>query len=259
MEAKEPRSNSVKSILKAFAILEELDRGVELSLAEVSERLAMDKGTAFRLLATMREAGYVTQNPESKRYSNSLKLFAMGNRVADHSGFRQIARPFLEELAEKSGETANLSLRIGNDMVFVDKVETTETIKAGLSIGITVPMYCTGMGKAVLAFMKEEEAEAVIDGFDFRPYTKDTVTSKEELNHKLAEVRKQGFCLDVEEYVESLICFAAPIFDYHRNPVGAISVSSPKFRYDPERTDEEFSRLIKETAAKISRQIGYNA
>jgi len=259
MEAKEPRSNSVKSILKAFAIMEELDRGGDLSLAEVSERLAMDKGTAFRLLGTMKEAGYVTQNPESKRYSNSLKLFAMGNRVADHSGFRQIARPFLEELAAKSGETANLSLRIGNDMVFVDKVETKETIKAGLSVGITVPMYCTGMGKAVLAFMKEEEAEAIIDGFQFQPYTEATVTTKEQLKAKLEEVRKQGYCLDVEEYVESLICFAAPLFDYHGNPIGAISVSSPKYRYNPDRTDEEFSRLIKETSQKISRQIGYTA
>jgi len=259
METKEPRTNSVKSLRKAFSILEELDRCGDLSLAEISEHLTMDKGTAYRLLGTMKEAGYVIQSKETKRYSNSLKLFAMGNRVAEASGFREVARPYIDALAEKSGETANFGLRAGNSIVYLVKRESKETIRAGLDIGTTVPLYCTGMGKVTLAYLPEEELSKVLSGMRFRKYTESTVSSKEELRAQLGRIRETGYCRDDKEFVEELICFAAPVFDYHGYPIGAVSVSIPAYRYEAGTADEKFSTLVMDTANAISRQIGRNS
>ncbi len=256
MDTKEPRTNSVKSLRKAFAILEELDRSGDLSLAEVSDHLAMDKGTAYRLLGTMKEAGYVVQNKETKRYSNSLKLFAMGNRVAEATGFREVAQPYIDALAEKSGETANFGVRTGNAIVYLAKRESKETIRAGLEIGRSIPLYCTGMGKVLLAFLPEEELAKVLSGLRFRKYTESTVSSKEDLRAQLPAIREKGYCRDDKEFVEELICFAAPVFDYHGYPIAAVSISIPAYRYDPETTEEKLSKLVIETANAISRQIG---
>ena len=260
MDTKEPRTNSVKSLRKAFTILEELDRCGDLSLAEVSDHLAMDKGTAYRLLGTMKEAGYVIQNRETKRYSNSLKLFAMGNRVAEATGFREVARPYIDALSDKSGETANFGLRTGNSIVYHEKRESKETIRAGLDIGTTVPLYCTGMGKVVLAYLPEEELAKVLSGMRFRKYTETTVQSKEELRAQLEVIRQNGYCRDNKEFVEGLICYAAPVFDYHGYPIGAVSLSIPAYRSDPEtpEADRKLSDLVIEAANAISRQIGRN-
>jgi IclR family KDG regulon transcriptional repressor len=259
MDTKEPRTNSVKSLRKAFSILEELDRCGELSLAEVSDHLTMDKGTAYRLLGTMKEAGYVIQNRETKRYSNSLKLFAMGNRVAKATGYGEVVRPYVDALSERSGETANFGLRTGNSIVYLVKCESKETIRAGLDIGTTVPLYCTGMGKSVLAYLPEDELAKVLSSMRFRKYTETTVSSKEELRSQIAVIRENGYCRDDKEFVDGLICFAAPVFDFHGYPIGAVSLSIPEYRYDPGTTDEKLSALVIDTANAISRQIGRNS
>lgn len=258
MEAKEPRTNSVKSLRKAFTILEELDREGDLSLAEVSDHLTMDKGTAYRLLSTMKEAGYVIQNPDTKRYSNSLKLFAMGNRVAEAAGFRKVARPYVDELAEKSGETANFGMRSGNSVVYLLKQESKETIRAGIDSGTIVPLYCTGLGKVILAYLPEEELSRILSGMRFRKYTDTTVSSREELRAQLDKIRETGYCSDDKEYVEQLNCIAAPVFDYHGYPIGAVSVSIPAYRYNPDTTEKRISALVMQVANDLSRQLGGN-
>ncbi len=159
----EGKSNSVKSVMKAFLIMEELDKSGELSIGELSERLLMDKATVHRLVTTIKDAGYVNQNQNSKKYSNSLKLLAMGNRVMDKTGIRHISRPYMEELAEKTGETINLGVRVENKIIYIDKLESSSTIKVGLGIGTSVPSYCSGLGKAILAFTSDEQKEEILD------------------------------------------------------------------------------------------------
>lgn len=251
------KSNIVKSILKAFTIMEELDSAGELSLGDLSERLSMDKATVHRLISTIKYAGYVNQNQDNKKYSNSLKLLAMGNRVMEKTGLKHIARPFLEDLAEKTEETINLSIRVGSNVIYIDKIESSSTIKVGISIGTSVPGYCTGMGKAVLAYLPEEELNQIMKNVNYEKFTKHTAENLQDLKEKLYEIKNNGYSMDDEEYVDGLVSFGAPIFDYHGNPIAAISISSPKFRYEKNKHFEIYTRLVVETAYKISKQLGY--
>ncbi|MDF3002542.1 MAG: kdgR 2 [Bacillota bacterium] len=253
----EDKSNSVKSVIKAFLIMEALDKYGELSIGELSDRLHMDKSTVHRLINTIKDAGYINQNPDSRKYANSLKLLAMGNRVMDKTGVKHIARPVMEELASKTGETINLGVMAGNKIFYIDKLESSSTIKVGLGIGTSVPCYCSGLGKVILAYMPEKERQNVLGSISFEIFTENTITDIVLLQEELKKVRNVGYAIDDEEYLIGLICFGAPIFDYHGDPIAAISVSCPKYRYDPDQHLTLYAELVAEAAERISRMLGF--
>lgn len=256
---KEGKTNSVKSVLKAFLIMEELDKSGELSIGDLSERLKMDKATVHRLINTIKEAGYVDQNPDNKKYSNGLKLLAIGNRVMDKMGVKHISRASIEELSEKTGETANLGVRVGNKIYYIDKLESNSTIKVGQSIGTNVPCYCSALGKAILAFTDEVVVRDILDGVIFERYTDNSIADKTVFLEELKRIKERGYSVDDEEYVVGLICIGAPIFDYHGSPIAAISVSIPKYRYDENLHLPVYSKLVMEEAQKISKRLGYKS
>lgn len=251
------RSNYVKSVLKAFSILEELDYAGELSLGDLSDRLSMDKATVHRLVSTVKHAGYVNQNKDNKKYSNSLKFLAIGNRVMEKTGIKNIARPYIEELSDKTGETVNLGVKVDDRIIYIDKIESSSTIKVGLDIGTSLPIHCTGIGKAFLPFLPEEEIEDILDHTVYEKFTKYTIEDKDAIKDVLKATKERGYSIDDEEYVIGLICFGAPIFDYHGSPIAAVSVSCPKYRYVESKHLEMYSKYTLDAALKISRQMGY--
>jgi IclR family KDG regulon transcriptional repressor len=257
MILKKEKSNAVKSVLKALMILDELNKADELSLGELSQRLSIDKATVHRLVNTLKEAGYVNQNKENKKYFNSFKLFEIGSRAIGKTGLRKVARPYLEELASITKETVNLGVRTDTRILYIDKIESNSTIKVGLDIGTSVPSYCSGMGKTILAFTALDELGSILDQIDYRQYTENTITDREKLLEALKDIRNTGYSIDDEEFVEGLICFGAPVFDYSGHILAAISVACPKYRYDKEKHMEMYCRLVKETAERISEDLGY--
>ncbi len=251
------KSNQVKSVVKAFLIMEELDRSGELSIGEMSERLDMDKATVHRLVNTVKASGFVVQNPDNKKYSNSLKLLAMGNRVMGKLGVKQIARPYMEELSEKTGETVNLGTVVDNRIIYIDKLLSNSTIKVDLGVGVTVPVYCSGLGKAILAFTPEQELEEIMKSLSFERYTDNTITDRKRLLEEFAKIRHAGFAVDDEEYIGGLVCFGAPIFDFDGVPVAAVSISCPKYRYDPEKHLGLYTGMVADAGRNISKMMGY--
>jgi len=251
------KSNNVKSVLKAYLIMEELDIAGELSLGDLSKRLSMDKATVHRIINTIKDAGYINQNRDNKKYYNSLKLLAMGNRAMEKTGVKHIARPYLEDLAEKTGETINLGVMVDSNVIYIDKIESNSSIKVSLGIGTSVPIYCSGLGKAGLAFLPEKELSNILKIITYEKFTENTIEDEDQFLKALNIVKEKGFSLDDEEFVIGLICFGAPIFDYHGYPIAAISVSCPKYRYEESKHFEMYSTLVKDSAKKISRQLGY--
>ncbi|PIE53718.1 MAG: IclR family transcriptional regulator [Dethiosulfovibrio peptidovorans] len=249
--------NRVKSVVKAFSIMEALDKWGELSIGQLSEALEMDKATVHRLVSTMREAGYVNQDPDTRRYSNSLKLLAMGNRVMDRTGILKVARPHIKHLAGETGETVNLGILVGSKIVYIDKLESSSTIKVGQDIGADVPCYCSALGKAILAYSSDAVAEKILDHVVMRRYTKNSIVDKVALQEELRRVRETGFALDDEEYVEGLVCISAPVLDFTGSPVAALSISTPRFRFRQKEHMADYSRMVREEAGKISEKIGY--
>lgn len=252
------RSNYIKSVIKALDILEILDKEKELGISELSEILDWDKSTVHRLISTLRLKGYVIQNANTQKYANSFKLFEMGNNVVEKLGLRRQAQPFLEELLTKTHETVNLAIRDEKYILYIDKIESPATIKVDLSIGKKLPIYCTGLGKAMLAFMEKAEVERLLINETFYPYTEKTVKDFPQLLEQLSEIRKQGYSIDDEEYVEGLKCIAAPIKNYRQEVVAAISIAVPKYRYEEREESIGYPQLVKSIAEGFSKKLGCN-
>jgi DNA-binding IclR family transcriptional regulator len=245
------REYVVKSVLKALDILELLDGEPGLGVTEVAARLDMEKSTAFRLLNSLRLRGYVRKDPESHRYFNGFRLFEMGNNVVKNMGLKEQAFPFLQELSKRTNEAVNLAIRDGKDVVYIDKIESQATIKVDLHVGKRMPMYCTGLGKALLAFMDPEEVKALYPDETFERFTSNTHRNLSSLMEELKRIRKQGFAWDNEEYVRDIVCVAAPVFGTG-GVVAALSVALPKFRYDSDpRKYEEIRDHVVEVAEKL--------
>lgn len=250
------RSNYIKSVIKALDLLEILDKEKELGISELSEVLGWDKSTVHRLISTLKLKGYVTQSSITQKYSNSFKLFEMGNNVVEKLGLRRQAQPFLEELLSKTHETVNLAIRDEKYILYIDKIESPATIKVDLSIGKKLPIYCTGLGKAMLAFMEESEVRELLKDEVFHPYTEKTVKNFPQLLEQLSEIRSQGYSIDDEEYVAGLKCIAAPIKNYQQEVVAAISIAVPKYRYEEGEKNVAYPLLVKLVADSFSRELG---
>jgi DNA-binding IclR family transcriptional regulator len=167
-----------------------------------------------------------------------------------------VAEPFIKEAATLAGETINLGVQHEGNIIYIDKIETSETIKVGLNIGRRIPSYCTGLGKAILAFLSPERREELLSGVEFYAYTPHTVGDRESLDRQLAMIREQGYCIDDQEYVDGLICIAAPVFDHNNEPIAAVSVSIPKYRYDGIGKKIDYISIAKKAASKISGELG---
>lgn len=251
------RSNIVKSIVKALDILELLDKKSELGITEVSENLELDKSTVHRLMSTLKEKGYVVQNTSNNKYLNSFKLFEMGNNVVEKLGLRRQAQPYLEHLARTTNETVNLAIMYDANIIYIDKIESSATIKVNLNVGKKLPAYCTGLGKAMIAFMPQKKIQEIMKDVEFVQYTDKTVADIDKLMEQLKEIKAQGYSIDDEEYVEGLKCVAAPIFNYSGDVIAAISVAVPKYRYDEGEKNIGYKKIIKNTAINLSKDLGY--
>lgn len=252
------KSNQVKSVLKSLKIIDLLSKHKELSISEISDFLNMDKGTVHRLISTLKEGAYVDQNKENKKYSNGLKLFEIGSSVARQKGIATVGKPYLKKLAEESGETINLGMLDGKEVLYMDKIESSETIRVDLSVGSRIPAYCTGLGKSIMAFLPKEVLEEMIESIEMKEYTSHTVSNKTDLNRQLETIKENGFCMDDEEYVEGIVCFAAPIFNHNGYPIAAISVSIPKFRYNEGDKRKWYEEIITRNSLALSEKFGYN-
>ena len=184
-----------------------------------------------------------------------MKLLTLGNRVAERAGIRRVARPYLEELARLTGETINLGIKAGDRIIYIDKIESKSTIKVGLDIGTSIPMHCTGLGKAYLSFMPEEEVEELINNTVFEKFTEHSIVDKDTFKAVLRETRERVYSIDDEEYVIGLM-FQRPYLTIGE-PIASVSVSCPKYRVE-NKHQKIYSDYVMEAAAKISRQMGYS-
>ncbi len=250
------RSNSVKSVTKAFAIIDALDRAEELSISQLSEMLEMDKTTVHRIINTIKEAGFVNQNPTTKKYSNSMKFYMYGRNVLHKNELGEIARPYIRQIAQITGETVNLGIRVENSVVYIDRAQSETGIQVATTTGKSIPMHCTGMGKAIMAYLESEEIDKIISETDLVAYTHNSAVNREQLLEKLAEVKEKGIAIDHEEFDIGLIAFGAPIFNADGKPFAAISISCPTVRYNKQSAGL-FEKLLSDASAIISMKLGW--
>ncbi len=248
-------TTKVKVVSKTFEILEALSDGNRLGLREITERVLYPKPTVFRLLSTLEQLGYIEQDKKDFTYSLSSKLMLLARSLHGGSGLIAVARPHMEMLHRKFGETVNLARLVENRAVYVNIIESKEAFRISDSVGDIAPFHATSIGKAIAAFLPKEMRTEILKGCDYASFTKKTVSGSDELKNQLDDVKKAGYAVDNEEGHEGVVCVGAPIFNNDHYAFAALSISMPKVRAKKSVLEEVKAQLPKEGIA-ISFELG---
>ncbi|WP_245272881.1 IclR family transcriptional regulator [Microvirga lotononidis] len=258
--ALEPRSerNSLKSMHKAMAVLDCFSRyDRALSLSEISERCKMPKTTVHRLVTSLREVKLLEQDKERDRYRMGIRLFELGSIVLANLDLHREARALVDRLSSISGEAAHLCIFDGSNMVIVEHREPGgHSVNWTTTLSIS-PSYCTGVGKAALAFQDNVTIERVIRQ-GLVPYTPNTITDPNVLRKELKLTRERGYSIDEAEHQPDVRCVAAPIYNAAGRVFAALSVTGPADRVTKDRVPG-LAELVVATANQLSRQLGFDA
>ena len=257
MAAEREEKNPVQSAERIFQVLEMLAENGEMGLMELSAALGLHKSTVHRLLMSLIYMGYAKQDETTQKYMLTYKLVNLAGKILDRTDILQIAKPYLERLSDISGETVHLVQREGNHILYIHKIEAkVGSIRMVSHVGMVHPMYCSGVGKAIMATLPEKEVRQIWDESVIERKTDKTIVRYEELLTTLDEVKKNGYALDDEENEEGVRCIAASLHGYGKTVKYAFSISGPVSRMTKERV-EELSHDVKKVQAELSRELGF--
>ena len=245
----------IKSIVKAFKLMELLVTKNEFELAELCRLLECPKTTVHRMLLTLQSLGYVEQNHKNLHYGASMKLFELGGKVIHNLSFIEIARPLMIELSEKTSETINLGILKGIDVVCVDVIPSKHRLKLDQPIGFRSKAYCWAMGKAILAFLPKEERAQLFSEYGIISDTPKSLKTVSAVEKDLQRIQERGYSVDNEESGIGVRCVGAPIFKRNLEVIAGISIAGPTSRLK-EQHIEHLGKLVIETAASISNRLG---
>lgn len=224
-----------------------------VKFVELLEHSPYPKATLYRLLQTLTNQNLLSHDPETGTYSMGLRLIRLAHTAWEHASLAPIARPFVEELAAEAGESVHLAQLDNGQVIFVEKLKATDRFETLAQVGKVAPAYCTGVGKAMLAFIAPKRLDIVLQQQSFFPYTTATHASAESLLGELPDIRRDGIAFDREEHEQGIVSIAAPIFISNGRVIGALSVATSTTRYDLNGLTA-FKASLLETAEKIGAQ-----
>ncbi len=248
------RVQAARKVLELLEALADGDRSK--SLAELTAATGVPRATAFRLVRTLEEMGYVHKSGNG--YSLGYKCFILGAAARDSVDLRTEALPHLEWLRDVTGETTQIAVLDEWQVVYLERVLSRQPVGYMKSrAGAILPAYCTGLGKAQLAFRPRELVGAWASMQTFPRLTPHTITTAASLIDELGRIRRRGYALDDEEREAGVRCIAAPVRDHDGEVVAAISVAGPSDRMPQELADSDMASHVLSAAANISRRLGY--
>ncbi len=250
--------DQVKTLEKAITILTCLAESQDqLALKDLTDKTGFKTTTCYRLIKAMESMGLLERDLGSKKYRLGAKLISLGVSALGGLNLRQIALPLMTELRDDTGETTNLSVLDGAEILYIERIQSEYLFNVNLSVGSRLPLYCTSQGKAILAFLPEDQAEELIEKITFVKRTNKTLTNVRSLKKELAVVRKKGFAVSNEELEQGHCAVAAPIFNHEAYPIAAINVSYAIARHKEPETMDRFAKKVIDTSQRISRSLGY--
>jgi len=253
-KAKEP-PKSLESVERVARVLRTFESAAAFSLAEIARRSGLNEATALRYLTSLVNNGFVERTP-ANRYRPGWELFRLGQLALTNRVPREIVLPVMEELRGRFDETVNLAIREGDDLVIVEVMSPTRTVKQLNEVGQHDPWHASALGKAMLAAMAPDESEALLDRTGCPKFTESTVVDRDQLECELAATRERGYAIDSGESEVDLTCVAAPITDSNGAPFYALSVSFLTHRLNPDSI-EPAGIAVKEAAAEIRDRLGH--
>jgi DNA-binding IclR family transcriptional regulator len=248
--------NASRSVLRSIKILETvaLHSQEHLRLIDVVARTGLPKTTCHRLLSVLTESGLLRIDDQG-RYGPGALLLAMGMNFLKQTDIRSFARPRMEELTETTRETCHLGVLQFPWVVYLEKVESPLPVRMHSEVGAMNSLYCTGLGKALLAFSSTDLINSICSG-QLEARTNQTITTAEQLREDLVRIRERGYSIDDVENEEGIRCVGAPIFGHDGTPIAAISLAGPANRLTLESISH-LGPMVAEAALDISRRLGF--
>jgi IclR family pca regulon transcriptional regulator len=252
--------NFVESLSRGLSVLSVLcENSSPLTLTELSNRLKLSISAVQRLTFTLQQLGYLERDEETKKYRFGQKLLSLGLSVMRNLDTRKVASPFLQKTSWEIGENVNLGVLEGTEIVYLERIKTQQILDINLSVGSRLPIYCTSMGKAMLAFLSSDRIDEILDRVEFKPLTPYTITNKEDFLTELKEVRARGYAVSNEELTIGLRSVAAPVRNFTGEVIASVNTGVFSIRVPLVKLETVLAKKIMETAEKISFALGHRS
>jgi IclR family acetate operon transcriptional repressor len=254
-----PETQTVRVVGRAIDIVDCLcANGAPMAIVDMCDQTKLAKSTVHRLLTVLVAYDLVKQDPTTHRYSLGLKTMQWGLAYTEQLELRKIALPYMQRLRHQTNETVTLSLRVGDERVYVEELESAQPIRLRVMEmpGEPLSLCEGGSGKAILAFLPEDQQERILREPHKAVYTDRTLTDYEDLRSEIRKIRGQGYATSLGERVEGAASVAAAIRDDTGYAFAAIAISGPSDRFPPQIV-AEYAQLVKEAAGRISLEFGY--
>lgn len=253
----EAQQGGVQSVDRAVTVLQILAREGGMGASSIAEELGIHKSTASRLLGALSARGMVQQNHERGKYELGFGILRLAASIPGRLSLVHEARPSLEKLAAAYQETVNLAVLRSVYAINVDQAMGPSTLATHDWIGNLTPLHATSSGKVLLAGLSSDERRRILDAAGLPERTFHTVTSRRKLEEQLLQVARDGIAVVREELEIGLVAVAVPVFDHTGTVVGAVSISGPAFRFDPEKRGG-LSENLKQAGLEVSGRLGYS-
>jgi DNA-binding IclR family transcriptional regulator len=246
----------VHTVLNAVKILESLATAPNQGVSDLSRNLGLPKSSVFGILETLSSTGMLERTAENGKYHLGAKLIELGYRAQVDLDLCRIARPFLQGLNAQFDETVHLTILDRDEVLYLDCVESKRRLRTYSVIGIRAPLYCTSVGKAILAFQGDDEIRRIARTEGLAPFTDHTITNEAMLLDETKKIRLDGYAVDDMEHEDHLRCVGAPIRNAQGRVFAAISLSGPAERNTKERI-LEMAPFAVTAGREISRRLGW--
>ena len=252
-----PPRYQASTLTRAFDILESFSpRTPTQSLSDIAARAGLPLSTTSRLAAVLQQRGYLERVTGSDNYRVGIRAFELGNLYIQSTSLESEAQPILRTLAKTCNQTANLGIRDGQHIVHIAVVPPDRPIRFWARVGQREDIHCTGLGKALLSGLTDDEVSELLKNAVFTIRTEKTIGTLRDLVQQLQVIRQRGSATDDEESVSGLTCIAAPIHDHRGEVVAAVSVSGPTVEFDQDVTPV-WTEAVVEAAREISLRLGH--
>jgi IclR family pca regulon transcriptional regulator len=262
MPPSEGNTSTSQSLERGLAILSSFDPDRPLiGVSELSRDLELSRSTTHRYIATLAQLGYLQQDPDSKRYRLGPRVLDLGFSAINSMDLREIAAPHLRQLSDETGYTVNLAILDGTDVVYIERCRTARPgqrdIDLNLHVGARLPAYCTALGKAILAFVPEQQLARIISEIDFAPRGPNTLTDPKAFRAELDKIRVSGIAVNDEELAYGLRSIAAPIHSQSGEVVAALNLAVHRTMVTMDELIERFGPAVTRAARDISLGMGH--
>lgn len=245
----------VKSLQKALSVLECFTvKTPELGITELSEKLGLYKSNVHNLISTFEKCGYVEKNPVNNKYRLSFKILELAYVINSNLGLHGIIHPYMSSLSAEVNEVVYFALPKGGMIIYLEGAYPSSSYAARSMIGETAEMYCTSLGKAILAFLPPNEASIAINEQSMTVFTPNTIASHDALINELEVVRNRGYSIDNMEHEFGIKCVGVPVFRRNGTLLGAMSISGPSPRFD-DQVIEAYASKLRRCSQQISLRL----